>query len=246
LPLRACAAIKHLYFSGDYVFAPRSHFITKVFVAAGLLFSTTASAQRPSLEASPPAAKSPPVAPNPNHVFTPDECRHVRTAISTMFGRVGPEKLSKEFRESVLALLMPDGQRSTCTGPRTIAWRTRMDAATFNTILSLLETSVSNVHLQSAGVELALSPLRPLFTNDECNILNQAYTAELRKNRDLRLTFGHKDWIDWMQEGCPREFLVNGNRDDQTFLERVQANILAHPDPQKRIDIRWRVFVLTP
>jgi hypothetical protein len=137
-------------------------------LAMGVTGEYSANAQQVALDATqrpvnlviPPNAAPP--APNPRHVFSTDECRHIRTAISVMFGRVGPDKLSNEFRQSMIAFLMPDGQRSTCTGPRTIAWRTRVDAATFNSIAGLLQTPSSNVYILRAGVELAPAPVASL------------------------------------------------------------------------------------
>jgi hypothetical protein len=142
--------------------------VTALLTAADLghaqeLLADSSRGPRLALEKQPSLLPDQPAPYGRDHVFTMDECRLIRTATLAVFSRVGPENLSDEFRRAwINDFMMPDGRTSTCTGPRTIAWRTNRDKATFANIAILLqtpvtglETPVPRVFLLRAGVDLA-------------------------------------------------------------------------------------------
>jgi hypothetical protein len=176
-------------------------------------------------------------------VFTSAQCRRILATVTSTVGKyANKSELSREFRQSWINFVM-DGGQMTCTGPRVITWRTREDLATYGNIVSRLEQSDDHIDLQRAGVSLASTPAGPVFTGDECSIVDQAYTAALNTQTGAKLTEReHVRFINWLQDGCPDEFRMLGNDADEALINTMQRNITTHPDPGKRIDTRWRIF----
>jgi hypothetical protein len=93
--------------------------------------------------------------------FTELQCKTIATTTTEVFEALGAQKLSVDFRRSVIDFIIPDGRTVTCTGPRQIAWRDRSDWAAFHTIRAQLLGSRVPISLEGI-VELAPRPVASL------------------------------------------------------------------------------------
>jgi hypothetical protein len=116
-------------------------------LGAANLSGPSANAQQITLKVPPP--------------FTELQCKTIAATTTEVFNALGTEKMSVDFRRSVIDFIVPDGRTATCTGPRQIAWRTRYDRATFLNIRVQLLKSRTPISLEGI-VELAPTPVGSL------------------------------------------------------------------------------------
>jgi len=89
--------------------------------------------------------------------FTPQQCEAIAGVTAKVVSVLGANTLSKEFRRSLAAFIVPDGKRATCTGPTDIVTPKGADIDAFNTIRSFLLEEKTPISLQKAGLRSVAS-----------------------------------------------------------------------------------------
>ncbi len=84
--------------------------------------------------------------------FTEQECKVISLVTRDVVNAVGKDKLSVEFRKSLVNFMAPDGKRLTCAGPTNIATPTLDDSAAYNTIRGVLLQGPNPISLQERGL----------------------------------------------------------------------------------------------
>lgn len=84
--------------------------------------------------------------------FTDHECKVVYLTAKDVVSAVGKDKLSAEFRTSLVRFLMPDGKTLTCAGPTNIATPMGPDIDAYNTIRGILLEGPNPISLQNRGL----------------------------------------------------------------------------------------------
>lgn len=97
--------------------------------------------------------------------FTQTECGTIVGIATKVAGTIGPQKLSPEFKRSMVAFVSPPGRPGSCTGPKDISTPSVEDVAAFNTMQDFLEAGTHPINLKKAGLRSvdpkALSAARP-------------------------------------------------------------------------------------
>lgn len=84
--------------------------------------------------------------------FTDKECRIISAVARDVVRTLGKEKLSSQFRESLINFMAPDGKTLTCDGPTQIRTPTGPDVDAFNTIRTILLAGDNPISLQKRGL----------------------------------------------------------------------------------------------
>lgn len=84
--------------------------------------------------------------------FTDQECKVISLVTRDVVNAVGKDKLSAEFRKSLVNFMAPDGKRLTCSGPTNIATPTGPDSDAYNTIRGILLEGPNPISLQERGL----------------------------------------------------------------------------------------------
>lgn len=80
------------------------------------------------------------------------DCGIISTVSEKVLEDIGTAGLSKEFVDSFLGFVLPDGRRATCTGTRQIYTRTPEDSAIFSTFRRVLARPPYPIDLDAMGV----------------------------------------------------------------------------------------------